>query len=325
MFRLLIFTFLSISRPVQDNENLRLNENNIREIIDALTVEEKCELIIGGRAPMFRHKAYTTIKAPGAAGVINEIPRLGIPAVVLADGPAGVRIRPKRPNDDRTFYCTGFPIGSLVSSTWDTELVEKAGSAMGKEAKEYGVNVLLAPGINIHRNPLCGRNFEYYSEDPLLSGKIAAAMINGIESEGVGSSLKHFAVNNQETNRLANNSKVSERAMREIYLKGFEIAVKEAQPWTIMSSYNLINGVQASENKDILTGILREEWGYQGMVTTDWWTLGEHYRETKAGNDIKMANGYPERVKEALDQGYISREEIEICAKRILGMILKMD
>ena len=256
MFLPLIISLLFTSGPISAKEELKLNEHNIPEIISALTVEEKCKLIIGGRAEMFKSGAYKKIKAPGAAGVINEIPRLGIPGIVLADGPAGVRIRPKRPNDDRTFYCTGFPIGSLVSSTWDTELVEKAGAAMGKEAKEYGVNVLLTPGINIHRNPLCGRNFEYYSEDPLLSGKIAAAIINGIENEGVGTSLKHFAVNNQETNRLANNSKVSERAMREIYLKGFELAVKEAQPWTIMSSYNYINGEHASESYRLLTEIL---------------------------------------------------------------------
>ena len=193
------------------------------------------------------------------------------------------------------------------------------------KVKENNIGVWLTPAVNIHRSPLCGRNFEYYSEDPLVAGKSGAAMVRGIQSRHIGASVKHFACNNKETNRKDSDSRVSERALREIYLKAFEIIVKEAAPYTIMSSYNLINGVQASENKDILTGILREEWGYQGMVTTDWWTLGEHYRETKAGNDIKMANGYPERVKEALDQGYISREEIEICAKRILGMILKMD
>ena len=184
MFRLLIFTILSFSSPIKDTESLKLNENNVHEIIDALTVEEKCKLIIGGRAEMFKPGAYRKIKAPGAAGVINEVPRLGIPGIVLADGPAGVRIRPHRPGDNRTFYCTGFPIGSLISSTWNTETVEKAGCVMGSEAKEYGVDVLLTPGINIHRNPLCGRNFEYYSEDPVVSGiachtnDITAAVIN---------------------------------------------------------------------------------------------------------------------------------------------------
>ena len=200
---LLLSTLLTI--PVLQTTPM-LNEDNIQEVIEALTPEEKCELIIGGRAAMFKHKAYRKIKPPGAAGVINEIPRLGIPGVVLSDGPAGIRIRPQRPGDDRTFYCTGFPIGSLISSTWNTELVYEAGDAMGKEAKEYGIDVILSPGINIHRNPLCGRNFEYYSEDPYLTGKIAVAMINGIESNNVGTSLKHYAVNNQETNRLVNNS-----------------------------------------------------------------------------------------------------------------------
>ena len=325
MFRLLIFTILSVSSPIKDTESLKLNENNVHEIIDALTIEEKCKLIIGGRAEMFKPGAYRKIKAPGAAGVINEVPRLGIPGIVLADGPAGVRIRPKRPNDDRTFYCTGFPIGSLVSSTWDTELVEKAGSAMGKEAKEYGVNVLLTPGINIHRNPLCGRNFEYYSEDPLLSGKIAAAMINGIESEGVGSSLKHFAVNNQETNRLANNSKVSERAMREIYLKGFEIAVKEAQPWTIMSSYNYINGEHASESYRLLTEILRDEWGFEGVVMSDWGAGYNIAAQIHAGNDL-IQPGSDERyysLLKAVKDGSLSMEDLDRSVERVLRLNLK--
>jgi len=325
MFRLILFTLLSVSGITQTKENLKLNENNINEIIDALTVEEKCELIIGGRAPMFRHKAYTTVKAPGAAGVINEIPRLGIPAVVLADGPAGVRIRPKRPNDDRTFYCTGFPIGSLMSSTWNIETVRTAGEAMGKEAKEYGIDVLLTPGINIHRNPLCGRNFEYYSEDPLLSGKIAAAMINGIESEGVGTSLKHFAVNNQETNRLVNNSLVSERALREIYLKGFEIAVKEAQPWTIMSSYNYINGEHASESYRLLTEILRDEWGFEGLVMSDWGAGYDVPGQICAGNDL-IQPGKDEKyhsLLNAVKDGSLSMETLDKSVERILRLALK--
>ena len=251
---------------------------------------------------------------------MGNLPEYGVPNVMTADGPAGLRIRP-----ECGVNTTAWPCATLLACTWDTELIEKIGEAGAAEVKENNIGVWLTPAVNIHRSPLCGRNFEYYSEDPLVAGKSGAAMVRGIQSRHIGASVKHFACNNKETNRKDSDSRVSERALREIYLKAFEIIVKEADPYTIMSSYNLINGVQASENKDILTGILREEWGYQGMVTTDWWTLGEHYRETKAGNDIKMANGYPERVKEALDQGYISREEIEICAKRILGMILKMD
>ena len=179
--------------------------------------------------------------------------------------------------------------------------------------------------MNIHRSPLCGRNFEYYSEDPLVAGKMGAAMVRGIQSQHIAASVKHFACNNKETNRKDSDSRVSERALREIYLKGFEIVVKEADPWTIMSSYNLINGQRASENKELLTGILREEWGFKGIVTTDWWTRGEHYKEAKAGNDIKMGCGYPDRLLMALEKGLISREEIKICARRILEMILKLD
>ena len=208
-----------------------------------MTIDEKCSLIIGGRNNNFNGIGYVNSGVPGAAGVINCNDRFGIPTIILADGPAGLRISPVREGDERTFYCTGYPIGSMLSSTWNLELVEEAGKSMGNEVLEYGVDVLLAPGANIHRNPLCGRNFEYYSEDPLLTGKVAAAMINGIESNGVGTSLKHFAVNNQEYNRLANNSILSERTLREIYLRNFEIAVKESQPWTIMTSYNFINGI----------------------------------------------------------------------------------
>ena len=226
---------------------------------------------------------------------------------------------------DHYQYCTAIPIGTELAQTWNPELIEEIGYMVGKEMQEFHVDLWLAPALNIHRNPLCGRNFEYYSEDPLVAGKSGAAMVRGMQSEHIGASVKHFCCNNKETNRKDSDSRVSERALREIYLKAFEIIVKEADPYTIMSSYNLINGVQASENKDLLTGILRGEWDFKGMVTTDWWTHGEHYRETKAGNDIKMANGYEERVQEAFEKGYITRDEIALCAKRILTMILRMD
>lgn len=325
MLKTFLFIYLAALCPTPQNKDIKLNETNISEVINAMTIEEKCELIVGGRAEMFKPKAYRKIKAPGAAGVINEIPRLGVPAVVLADGPAGVRIRPHRPGDDRTFYCTGFPIGSLISSTWNTELVEETGKAMGKEAKEYGVDVLLTPGINIHRNPLCGRNFEYYSEDPLLSGKIAAAMINGIESNDVGTSVKHYAANNQETNRLANNSIVSERALREIYLKAFEIAVKEAQPWTIMSSYNYINGEHASQSHRLLTEILRDEWGFEGVVVSDWGAGYDEAAQIRSGNDL-IQPGYDynyHNLLNAVKDGRLSVEDIDRSVERILKLSLK--
>ena len=251
---------------------------------------------------------------------MGNLPEYGIPNIMTADGPAGLRIQPQC-----GVNTTAWPCATLLACTWDPELIEEIGKAGGEEVKENNIGIWLTPAVNIHRSPLCGRNSEYYSEDPLVAGKSGAAMVRGMQSEHIGASVKHFCCNNKETNRKDSDSRVSERALREIYLKAFEIIVKEADPYTIMSSYNLINGVQASENKDLLTGILRGEWDFKGMVTTDWWTHGEHYRETKAGNDIKMANGYEERVQEAFEKGYITRDEIALCAKRILTMILRMD
>lgn len=302
----------------------QLREDNIPEVVAAMTPEEKCTLIIGGRAASFNGIGFTNTGVPGAAGVINGIPRLGIPTVVLADGPAGLRIAPKRKGDTRTFYCTGYPIATMLSSTWNPELVEEAGRNMGNEVLEYGVDILLAPGANIHRNPLCGRNFEYYSEDPLLSGKMAAAMINGIESNGVGTSLKHFAVNNQELNRLANNAIVSERALREIYLKNFEIAVRESQPWTIMTSYNFINGEHAAESKRLLTDILRGEWGFEGAVMTDWNGGYDDAAIVRAGNEM-IQPGRDSRyinLLNAIKDGSLSMEDVDRTVTRILKLVI---
>lgn len=252
-------------------------------------------------------------------GIGNQA-EYGIPNVMTADGPAGLRV-----TADSGVTTTAWPCATMLACSWNTELVEWVGSSAALEVKENNIGMWLTPACCIHRSPLCGRNFEYYSEDPFLSGKIGAAMVNGIQSEHIAASPKHFAANNKETNRKASDSIVSERALREIYLKQFEIIVKESDPWTIMSSYNLLNGTHTSESYDLLTGILREEWGFQGMVTTDWWSLGEHYLETKAGNDLKMANGYPDRVKKAYEMGLISEEEINLAVKNILGLILKID
>ena len=251
---------------------------------------------------------------------IGNMPEYGIPSVMTADGPAGVRIAP-----EVGIYTTAFPCSTLLACTWNPDVLEAVGRAGGEELKENNLALWLTPAICIHRSPLCGRNFEYYSEDPFVTGKLAGAMVRGIQSNNVGATLKHFALNNKETNRKNSDSRVSERAAREIYLKAFEMIVKNDNPWAIMSSYNMINGYRASESEDLLTGILRDEWGYEGMVTTDWWTCGEHYKETKAGNDLKMGNGYPDRVKKAYDAGAITRDEIETSAKRILGLILKLD
>lgn len=307
------------------DEAPQLREDNISEVVAAMTPEEKCTLIIGGRAASFNGIGFTNTGVPGAAGVVNGIPRLGIPTVVLADGPAGLRISPTREGDSRTFYCTGYPIATMLSSTWNLELVEEAGRNMGNEVLEYGVDILLAPGANIHRNQLCGRNFEYYSEDPLLSGKMAAAMINGIEENGVGTSLKHFAVNNQELNRLSNNAIVSERALREIYLKNFEIAVRESQPWTIMTSYNFINGEHAAESKRLLTDILRDEWGFEGAVMTDWNGGYDDAAIVRAGNEM-IQPGRDERyvnLLNAIHDGSLSMDDVDRTVTRILELVVR--
>ncbi len=246
--------------------------------------------------------------------------KAGIPNIMTADGPAGVRFRP-----ETGVTTTAFPCGTLIACSWDPEVARKVGQAGALEAKENNIMAWLTPAVCIHRNPLCGRNFEYYSEDPLLAGLQGAALVSGIQSERIAATPKHFALNNKETNRKESDSRASERAIREIYIRQFEWIVRLSDPWTIMSSYNVINGVRASENRDLLTGILREEWGWEGMVTTDWWTRGEQYREAAAGNDMKMGCGFPERLLEALKLGLISREQLETNVRRILNLILKID
>lgn len=251
---------------------------------------------------------------------IGNLPEYGVPNAMTTDGPAGVRLNPSC-----GVATTAWPCGTLLASTWNTELVEQVGAAGGAEVKENNLAVWLTPAVNIHRNPMCGRNFEYYSEDPLLTGSIGAAMVRGIQSNHVSACVKHFACNNKETNRKHSDSRVSERALREIYLKAFELIVKTADPWAMMSSYNIINGHRASESHELLEDILRGEWGYQGLVVSDWWTRGEHYKEILAGNDVKMATGYPERVKKAMELGAITRADLEHCARRVLEFIIKID
>ena len=313
------------------NAQPKLSAQNIDEILKTMTLEEKAKLLVGGSNNFFGDQAAVGGEADlvaGAAGTSPAIPRLGIPATVLTDGPAGVRIDPTRKGTSQTYYATGFPIGTCLASTWNTELVGKVGEAIGNETKEYRCDVILGPGMNLHRNPLCGRNFEYYSEDPLLTGKIGAAYINGVQSQGAGVSAKHFAVNSQETDRTSVDERLSQRAARELYLRGFEIAVRESQPWTIMSSYNMINGQYSMGNRDLLTSILRDDWGYKGIVMTDWIGIRkglETITEVQAGNDL-MEPGQPAQVKEIIEgvkSGKLDIADVDRNVRRMLEYIVK--
>ena len=251
---------------------------------------------------------------------IGNLPEYSVPNIMTADGPAGLRLKP-----ETGVTTTAFPTATLLCCTWNPEITRAVGEAGAREVKENNLAMWLTPAVNIHRNPLCGRNFEYYSEDPLLAGKMAAGMVEGIQSQHIAPAVKHFALNNKETNRKDSDSRISERAAREIYLKVFEIIVKQAKPWGLMTAYNIVNGHRASENRELLEGILREEWGFDGVVVSDWWTYGDHYKETNAGNDVKMPSGYPERLLAALEAGVLTRETMEVSAKRVLSLILKFD
>ena len=306
----------------------KLSKDNVDEVLKAMTLEEKATLLVGsGWGSMIAGSltASDEVLVSGAAGTTRAIPRLGIPQTVLADGPAGIRINPTRPGTSQTFYATGFPVGTVLASTWNTPLVQELTTAMGEEVKEYGADVLLAPGMDLHRNPLCGRNFEYFSEDPLLTGKMAAAYVNGIQSNGVGVSSKHFAANDQETNRNENDARVNPRALREMVLKGFEIMVKESDPWTIMSSYNKLNGEYTQQKYDLLTTILRDEWGFKGIVMTDWGNKAGTVKAVHAGNDL-MEPGMDneiERIVAAVKDGSLAIEDVDRNVRNMLNYIVK--
>ena len=305
------------------------NTINQEEVMSKLSLEDKAHFVIGtGMAGFSGDDAVigaTKNLVPGAAGTTYPLDSIGIPAIVLADGPAGLRIDATREGDSATYYCTHFPIGTLLASTWNTALVEQVGQAIGEEVKEYGADVLLAPALNIMRNPLCGRNFEYYSEDPVVAGKTAAAYITGVQKNDVGTSIKHFAANNQETNRMNTDARISQRALREIYLKGFEIAIKESKPWTVMTSYNYINGTYASESKDLVTTILRDEWGYEGTVMTDWFGGKDGAVQMWAGNDM-LQPGKAEQfdsIVAGVKSGKLDEADLDRNVLRILNLIEK--
>ncbi len=309
----------------------QLSPDNIEQVVQAMTLDEKARLLVGGSNNFFGDQAVVGSEAtlvPGAAGTTAPIERLGIPATVLTDGPAGVRIDATRPGDSRSYYATGFPIGTCLAATWNTDIVTLVGRDIGNETKEYRCDVILGPGMNLHRNPLCGRNFEYYSEDPLLTGSIAAAYIRGVQSSGVGTSAKHFAVNSQETDRTSVDQRLSQRAARELYLRGFEIAVREGQPWTVMSSYNKVNGLYSMGSHDLLTKVLRDDWGFGGIVMTDWIGIRHDLptiSEVQAGNDL-LEPGQPAQVSqivEAVKGGQLDMADVDRNVRRMLEYIVK--
>lgn len=329
-FSLLFLLFSSTFVFGQNNlsNSVKLGTSTINEVVSAMTLEEKANLVIGtglrfeGNGPVI---GEADGRVPGAAGNTLNFNRFGIPGTVLADGPAGVRIDATRKNDTKTYFATAWPVGTLLASSWDTTLVRNVGVAFGNEIREYGVDVILAPGMNIQRDPLNGRNFEYYSEDPLVTGLIGSAMVKGIQSNGVGTSVKHFAANNQETKRNSIDAMVSERALREIYLKGFELVVKNARPWTIMSSYNKINGVYTSESKDLLTSILRDEWGFKGIVMTDWYGGRDAVAQMIAGNDLiePGSKSKSQNIIDGVKNGMLDEKVLDRNVTRILEYILK--
>lgn len=332
---LLYSLIISLSTLVAQNTpvkvTVQLTPYTVKEVIKTMTLTEKVNMVVGNGFKMPEDNFQTVVGntqegVPGAAGTTNANLRLGIPHIVLADGPAGVRIDPKRDDKpEQTFYATAWPVGISLASTWDVDLVKNVGTSIGHEAKEYGIDVLLAPALNIQRNPLGGRNFEYYSEDPLVSGLITSAMVNGIQSNGVGTSIKHFVSNEQEKNRFTSNTLVSERALREIYLRPFEIAVKNSQPWTVMSAYNQVNGTYASESEDLLKTILRKEWGFKGFVMTDWFAGQTPVLQMQAGNNLLMPGmaSQAKQILEAVKSGKLSEKILDENVEGILNIILQ--
>lgn len=331
LFLTLVLTVFSYVLSSAQTAAPQLGKDPVSAVVKAMTLDEKIDLVVGQGMflPGLSMPGANAKPTPaqqrvlGAAGTTVAIPRLGIPALVVCDGPAG--IHPFNAGKSRMYYATAWPTGTLLASSWDTAIIKNLGTSFGNEAKEYGIDIILGPGMNIHRNPLGGRNFEYYSEDPIITGNIAAAIVSGIQSAGVGTSIKHFALNNQETNRNTVDVKVSERALRELYLRGWQIAVKKSNPWTVMSSYNKINGTYTSEEPDLLTTILRKEWGYKGFVMTDWFGGKNAVAQQKAGNNLLMPGTGLQKtaLKDAITKGLLDEKTLDENVTGILDIILK--
>ena len=297
-----------------------LTAETIDEVVKAMTLEEKCHMVLG-RGMHFNDDA----KFPGTAGSTFSIDRLGIPETYCADSQQGLRMNANRAWDHRDYYPTDFVASMTLASTWDREAAFRVGQGIGNEVREFGLDWILSPAMNLIRNPLCGRNHEYYSEDPYLSGTIAAGYVRGVQSEGTAACPKHFVANNQETNRNNNISQVSQRALREIYLKAFEIMVKESDPWTIMTSYNKLNGPYAVQNRELLTTIVRDEWGWKGMYVSDWNAGDDAVAAMLAGNDM-LQPGQPkqyEAILAAAKSGQLPMEVLDANVKRILEYVIK--
>ncbi len=315
---LLILTLVLVNSLAGATE---FSNRHIDKLIKQMTLDEKVHLLVGTTTEL----GEGNHKVEGAAGFTYAIDRLHIPSLNLADGPVGVRIHPCPEAKEYTSYCTAFPSSSALAATWDKDLVYQEGVAIGAEAYAYGVDVVLTPGINIMRNPLCGRNFEYLSEDPVLGGLIAANMINGIQSNGVGTSLKHFIANNQQINKLNNDSRIPVRALREIYLKGFEVCLQNSNPWTIMASYNKIGGTLTQTNKELLITLLRDEWQYDGIVMSDWYKTRHTVEQINAGLALLMP-GEQQQIDEittAVKEGKISMNVIDSAVKSMLQLVGK--
>ena len=348
----------------KNQENLTEEEKRFVSVLEGRSAEELIPLLYGKISENISTLGAAGIRVPGSAGETSgALEEDGIPSLVMADGPAGIRLRQWYEVDKETDsiyemgvlgslengilepgvhhenadtyyqYCTAFPVGTALAQTWDTDLMTEFGKAIAEEMEEFHVNLWLAPGMNIHRNPLCGRNYEYYSEDPYLSGMLAAAVIRGVQSKsGCGVTIKHFACNNQEDNRMGVDSCVSERALREIYLRGFEIAVKEGNPVSIMTSYNLINGIHAANSKDLCMTVARKEWGFDGAIMSDWNTTVPEdgsvpWKCVAAGNDIIMP-GNPDddkNIRQAYKEGKLTEEEIRNCAGHLVSMIRRLE